>query len=55
MSGLCVDASVIVKLVLQREQDRAKANRLVYDLAAGNSLFAPLFFVSEVDSVLHRG
>lgn len=55
MSELCVDANVIVKLVLPGEPYRRKAQQLVNDCLHNNvTLIAPPFFVVEVDTVVRR-
>lgn len=55
MSERCVDASVIVKLVLKGEAHRITARRLVREsIAAGMHLIAPPIFISEVDTVIRR-
>lgn len=55
MSERCVDASVIVKLVLKGESHRAKARRLVRDsLRQGMNLIAPPCFSTEVDTVIRK-
>ncbi len=53
MTERCVDASVVVKLVLRGEPHRAVARRLLRESAAiGMSLIAPPIFPSEIDSVI---
>src|SRR5207249_14599 len=55
MSDCCIDASVIVKLVLKGESHRRLARRLVRDLlASGVRLIAPAFCPYEVDTVIRR-
>ena len=55
MSDLCIDASVVVKLVLKGESHRVTARRLVRDCIVNNvSLIAPPFFENEVDSVIQK-
>lgn len=55
MNELCVDANVIVKLVLSGESYRRKAGQLVNDCLHNNvTLIAPPFFVVEVDTVIRR-
>lgn len=55
MNQRCVDASVVVKLVLKGEPHRAVARRLVSDsAAAGIDLIAPPVFACEVDTVIRR-
>src|SRR5262245_65305905 len=53
MTEVCVDASLVVKLVLRGERLRSQARQLFVDSAIANgTLIAPLLFVSEVDSVI---
>jgi len=53
MSELCIDASVMVKLVLRGESHRIRARQLLRDCIVNNvMLIAPPFFESEVDSDL---
>ena len=55
MSERCIDASVIVKLVLKGEPYRVTARRLVREsTAAGIELIAPPLFESEVDTVIRK-
>ena len=55
MSELCIDASVVVKLVLKGEPHRATARRLLKDcLVNGVTLIAPPFFEVEVDTVIRK-
>jgi predicted nucleic acid-binding protein len=55
MSELCIDASVVVKLVFPGEPHRATARRLVSDCVANSvTLIAPHFFESEVDTAIIR-
>jgi len=55
MSELCVDASVVVKLVLPGEPYRGKARQLVNDCILHNvTMIAPPFFVVEVDTVIRK-
>ncbi|MGH9843427.1 MAG: type II toxin-antitoxin system VapC family toxin [Blastocatellia bacterium] len=55
MNELCVDANVIVKLVLPGEPYRRKAWQLVNDCLHNNvTLVAPPFFEVEVDSVIRK-
>ncbi len=55
MTERCIDASVIVKLVLRGEPHRAAARRLVSESAAhGIDLIAPPLFLTEVDSVIRK-
>ncbi|CAN5844159.1 type II toxin-antitoxin system VapC family toxin [soil metagenome] len=55
MSELCIDASVVVKLVLQGEAYRVTARRLWRDSTRnGVALIAPPFFASEVDTVIRK-
>lgn len=55
MSKLCVDASVVVKLVLKGESHRVKARRLLRDCLVNNvTLIAPPLFASEVDTVIRK-
>jgi predicted nucleic acid-binding protein len=60
MSELCVDASIVVKLVLHGEPHRPLARKLVQDALANQvALIAPPYFEAEVDTVickrLHSG
>lgn len=53
MSELCIDASVVVKLVLKGEPYRVTARRLLRNCMANNVTFiAPPFFESDVDTVI---
>ena len=55
MSKLCVDASVVVKLVLKGESHRVTARRLLRDSIVNNvTLSAPAFFESEVDTAIRK-
>jgi len=55
MKEICVDASVILKLVLKGEPHRDKARRLVRaSITVGMTLIAPPFYISEVDSVIRK-
>jgi predicted nucleic acid-binding protein len=55
MSELCVDASVIVKLVLKGEPHRVTARRLLRDCIVNNvTLIAPPFFESESDTSIRK-
>jgi len=55
MSERCIDASVIVKLVLKGEPYRVTARRLVREsTAAGIELIAPPLFENEVDTVIRK-
>jgi predicted nucleic acid-binding protein len=55
MSERCVDASIILKLVLKGEAYRAKARRLVRDSIANRiTLIAPPFYECEVDTAIQR-
>lgn len=55
MSELCVDASVVVKLVLKGESYRVTARRLLRDSIVNNvTLIAPAFFVCEADSAIRK-
>ena len=55
MSERCIDASIIVKLVLKGEPYRVTARRLVRkSTAAGIELIAPPLFESEVDTVIRK-
>ena len=55
MSELCVDASVVVKLVLKGESHRVTARRLLRDSIVNNvTLIAPAFFECEVDSAIRK-
>jgi predicted nucleic acid-binding protein len=55
MSELCIDASVVVKLVLKGEPYRVTARRLLKDCIVKNvRLIAPPFFESEVDTVIRK-
>jgi len=52
---LCIDASVVVKLVLKGETHRATARRLLRDCLVNNiSLIAPHLFECEIDTVVRR-
>ena len=55
MSELCVDASVVVKLVFKGEAHRATARRLLRDCIVNNiTLIAPAFFEGEVDTAVRK-
>jgi len=55
MSELCIDASVVVKLVLKGESHRATARRLLRDcITNGVMLIAPPFFESEADTAIRK-
>lgn len=55
MSELCIDASVMVKLVLRGESHRIRARRLLRDCIVNNvMLIAPPFFESEVDTAIRK-
>jgi predicted nucleic acid-binding protein len=55
MNERCVDASVVVKLVLRGEPYREVAGRLIREtVAAGITLIAPPIFPTEVDTVIRR-
>ena len=55
MNETCVDASMIVKLVLRSESMRDKARRLVQDAGLTSTLLiAPPVFESEIDSIIRR-
>lgn len=55
MKELCIDASVVLKLVLKGEQHRAAARRLLRDCLANNiSLIAPHLYECEVDTVIRK-
>ena len=55
MSELCIDASVVVKLVLKGESHRVRARRLLRDCIANNvTLIAPQFFESETDTAVRK-
>ena len=55
MSELCIDASVVVKLVLKGEPHRASARRLVRDSLVNQvTLIAPPFFEVEADTVIRK-
>ena len=55
MKELCIDASVVVKLVLKGETHRATARRLLRDCLVNNiSLIAPHLYECEVDTVIRR-
>jgi predicted nucleic acid-binding protein len=55
MSELCMDASVVVKLVLKGESHRVTARRLLRDCIVNNvTLIAPPFFESEADTVIRK-
>jgi predicted nucleic acid-binding protein len=55
MSELCIDASVVVKLVLKGEPHRASAKRLVRDSLVNQiTLIAPPFFEVEADSAIRK-
>ena len=55
MSELCIDASVVVKLVLKGEAHRVTARRLLRDSIVNNvTLIAPPLFESEVDTVIRK-
>jgi len=55
MSELCVDASVVVKLVLKGESHRIRARQLLRDCIVNNvTLIAPPLFESETDTVIRK-
>lgn len=55
MSELCIDASVVVKLVLKGESYRVKTRRLLRDCIVNNvTLIAPPFFESEADTAIRK-
>ena len=55
MSELCIDASVVVKLVLKGEAHRVSARRLLRDCIVNNvTLIAPPFFESEADTAIRK-
>jgi predicted nucleic acid-binding protein len=55
MSELCIDASVVVKLVAPRERYRSEANRLLRDCLVNNvTLIAPPCFEAEVDNAIRK-
>ena len=55
MNELCIDASVVVKLVLKGESHRVTARRLLRDCIVNNViLIAPPFFESEADTTIRK-
>lgn len=55
MSELCIDASVVVKLVLKGESHRVTARRLLRDCIVNNvTLIAPPFFESEAGTAIRK-
>jgi len=55
MSELCIDASVVVKLVLKGEPYRSAARRLLRDCLVNEvSIIAPPLFASEADTVIFK-
>jgi predicted nucleic acid-binding protein len=55
MSELCIDASVVVKLVLAGESHRAAARQLLRDCVVNSvTLIAPPFFEVETDTVIRK-
>jgi len=55
MSELCIDASVVVKLVFKGESHRVTARRLLRNcFVNGVTLIAPHFFESEVDTAVRK-
>lgn len=55
MSELCIDASVVVKLVLKGESHRVRARRLLRNCIANDvMLIAPPFFESETDTAIRK-
>jgi len=55
MNELCIDASVVLKLVFKGESYRNTARRLLRESIADNvKLIAPPFFESEVDSAVRK-
>ena len=55
MSELCIDASVVVKLVLKGEPHRSAARRLLRDSLVNEvKLIAPPLFESEADTVIFK-
>jgi len=55
MSELCIDTSVVVKLVLKGESHRVRARRLLRDcLVNSMTLIAPPLFESEADTAIRK-
>ena len=55
MNELCIDASVMVKLVLKGESHRIRARRLLKDCMVNHvTLIAPPFFESETDTAIRK-
>lgn len=55
MNELCIDASVVVKLVLKGESHRSAARRLLRDCLVNDmKLIAPALFDSEVDTAIFK-
>ena len=55
MSELCIDASVVVKLVLKGESHRVGARRLLRDCIVNNVvLIAPPLFEGETDTAIRK-
>jgi len=55
MSELCIDASVVVKLVLKGEPYRVTARRLLRDCIVNNvALIAPPFYEVEADTAIRK-
>lgn len=55
MSELCIDASVVVKLVLKGESHRVRARWLLRDCIVNNmTLIAPSLFESETDTAIRK-
>lgn len=53
MTELCIDASVMLRLVFKGESHRVTARRLLRDCVINNiALLAPVLFESEVDSAV---
>src|SRR5712692_3295180 len=53
MSELCIDASVVVKLVFKGETHRVTARRLINDCIINSvTIIAPPLFASEADSAV---
>ena len=55
MNEVCVDANLIVKLVLKGELYRTNARKFVRDCGTANiTMIAPPIFESELDSIIRK-
>lgn len=55
MNEVCLDANVVVKLVLEGEQHRESARKLIeHSIRSKTKMIAPPVFESELDSILRK-